>query len=176
MKSKLQLEKGKTYIVISSPENYHATRLNVLKDALKKLKLDGIYISLNASSKEILDMVKKEGLDASKLFVIDGISGKNLESNKEKRCVCIDGPNSLTELSLSITDITNKNKVGFLIFDSLSTMLIYNNPTIIETFMHYMVNKLNALNITGVILTISEEASNKIVPMIQQFCEECISV
>jgi hypothetical protein len=86
------------------------------------------------------------------------------------------GPKSLTELSLAVNVLTNSGKYDFLVFDSLTSLLIYNNPNIVEKFCLYLANKTRNLNIRAIFLAINEEKSEKLGAVLSQSIDKCITV
>ena len=51
----------------------------------------------------------------------------------------------------------NENKGKYLLIDSLSNMIIYNDPEIVTEFFYHLVNKTRARNIHTISLAIEEE-------------------
>tara|TARA_Y100000294_G_scaffold176795_1_gene200239 strand:- start:905 stop:1492 length:588 start_codon:yes stop_codon:yes gene_type:complete len=178
IEAKLKLiAENKIYVFVSSPEYYHLVNNIILKYLTKKLKLNGIYVTLNIPYSQLQNSLKKHGTDISKLYFIDGISKKTSgKIPKADNCAFTSNPESLTELSLSITEKSNTGKFKFLFLDSISTLLIYHNSKTIEKFSHYMINKLRNANLSGVIMSLDEENSKKLIPLLSQFCDDCIYI
>ena len=74
----------------------------------------------------------------------------------------LSGPESLTDLSIAITVATNTGKYGFLLIDSLSTLLIYNDAHNTQKFAHYLISKMSSYGMTLAILTLDEDNSIKV--------------
>lgn len=91
---------------------------------------------------------------------IDCISRAAGISKVDPNCIFIESPTMLEKLGLEIINIFKKvdedtNK--YLIFDSLSNLIIYNDPEIVTEFFYHMINKTRVRNIHTVTLAIEEE-------------------
>ncbi len=161
-------------IILSKPEDYHSVNLMVLNHLTVKMKLCGIYGTLNMPYSSLSTLLEKNDMDISKLFFIDCTGERITKNIKNGNCEYLKNPQSLTELSLMITELTNSGKFDFLFLDSISTLLIYNSLETTEKFAHYLINKIRILGLGGIIISLDDEKSNKIIPVISQFCDKCI--
>jgi len=141
-----------------------------LKYFTQKQKVTGLYITLNKGYKTIIDTLKGQGVDTSRLYFIDGISQK--EGNETKgNCTFIPSPEWLTDLSLAITTAINTGKFNFLFLDSLNTILAYNNPKKTEKFIHYIISNIRKKNVGGIIFSVEDVSTKKLIPFLSQFCD-----
>ncbi len=162
------------YVFISPVEDYHKNNYFILKYLTKTLKLKGIHVTLNASYKSLSNDLKSNGTNTENLFFIDGISKTQEKVSNTKNCIFIQSPRGLTELSLAITDTINTGDYDFLFFDSISTLLIHNELRTAEKFSHYLINKLKHLDLRGIIISLDEEDSKRLLPILSQVCDKCI--
>ena len=160
----------------SQSESYHKVNGIILKELTNKYKFTGIYVTLNKEHSFLEKNLKKGGTDVSKLYFIDGTS-KNNEKNNTNNCTFISSPQSLTELSLAISAVTESGKFAFLFLDSISTLLVYNDLKTVEKFTNYLINKIRNLKIVGIIITLDDEGeSKKLNTIISQFCDAYIKL
>jgi len=170
----LKIEKGANIIVCKSI-NYNQIN-NIIRKYLSE-HLSGIYVTLNKSHPSLLQELKNNKIDTSKLYFIDSVCKKIAKKLKEEvNCVDIEGVESLTELSLAISSASHTGKFKFLIFDSITTLLIYHDQETAEKFISYLINKLKSLDMSIILISIDEEKSNKIVDFISQFADKIISL
>jgi len=107
-----------TLIKVSS-ENYNTTMSNLLSEIADQSLL---YITLNKTKESILDTMKNNKVTSKNIAFIDGIKATALtETKNEKDCKYLKTPNALKELEAYI----NEDKHELIIFDSLSSLLIY---------------------------------------------------
>ena len=171
--AKIKSKKG-IYTFVSKPEDYLAVNNAICSSLTQNLKFSGIYVSLNNSCKEMLEKFDKEKIDTNKLLFIESTGQE--QKSRINSCISLKNNRSLTELSLSISEACKNKKNQFIFFDSVSTLLVYNNLETTEQFVHYMVNKIKNLGLFMVLISIEEEKSNKLLPILSQFCDKIIRI
>ena len=155
---------------------YNQAYLVILGHLMKKLQLQGLYVSLNKPYETICEELKQNKLDANAIYCIDGVSkeaGKFLNSDK---CFCLEDPSSLTELSVLTNSLFNDKKIKFILLDSLSTLLLYNDTKAVEKFAHSLLNKARKSNISVVIMSPKEKSEEDILAVVTQFCDKEIEL
>ena len=75
-----------------------------------------------------------------------------------KNCRFINNPSNLTDLGIAITEVLNtcSQEKPCILFDSVSTMLIYIPSTNISKFIHFVTSKLRLLDSPGVFLAVEK--------------------
>lgn len=167
-------DKNGIYVFVSPPKQYNLINDAILSHYTQNEKKAGIYVTLNKGYKFVIKNLEAQGCDVSKLYFIDGITKTQAEDAKADNCTFISSPQALTELSLAISTATNTGRFEFLFLDSVNTILIYNDLKTTEKFTHYVITKLRETNVGGIIFSLEEESANKLIPIITQFCDECI--
>ena len=164
------------YVIISPPNKYKSVNATVLKYYTVKKKKNGIYVSLNKGYESVIENLKEKGVEISKLYFIDGIT-RTIDKEKEaENCTFVPNPGALTELSLGIATAAKTKKFDFLFLDSINTLLIYNDLKTTEKFTHYLTAMIRSANIGGILLSLDEESSNKLIQIITQFCDDSIDM
>lgn len=173
-----KVKKDKTIcIAISNTEKYDITIEIFLSALLKIQKLKGVYVSLNKEYEVMEKRLKSMGIDTSQLYFINGINKTAENTANATHHIFLSSFQSLTEISLAITNVINSGEFDFLFLDSLSTLLIYNDSKTIEMFCHYLINKLRHHQLSGIVLCLKEDKEGqKLIPIIAQFCDACIEV
>ncbi len=162
------------YTFVSKPEDYLVVNKAIISYLTKNLKLCGVYVSLNNSCKTMLGMFDKEKINTQKILFIESTGQE--QKSRVKNCVSLNSNQSLTELSLSISEACKDDRIKFVFLDSVSTLLIYNTLETTERFIHYMVNKVRNMGFFVVLISIDEEKSNKLLPILSQFCDKVIKI
>ena len=152
-------------------DRYKESRISLMKRFIKPNK-NAIYVSFNNSA---LDLKKEFGkiVNTNNLFFVDGI-GKG--KSNDKRIQFLQGPSSLTELSIVISNLISKNNIDYVIFDSLPLFFINNSPNLVEKFIHYINSKLNEKKVSSLIITLDDEKSKRFTETISQFCNSKIKL
>lgn len=159
------------YALISKDEDYSIANQEAVRFLDKTLKSSGIYVTLSKPHCDIIKKLEEQDINAKKLLFID-----NYESGKcgARNCIFLGRNNSLTAISLAITEASKDESMKFIFFDSINTMLIYNELETVERFVHYLINKVKNLEILLVMTLIEEEKTKKLIPLLSQFCDKVI--
>jgi len=95
---------------------------------------------------------------------IDCISRAAGISNPSEDCIFVESPTMLEKIGLEIMNIfkevddsTNK----YLVIDSISNLIIYNEPGIVTEFFYHIINRTRAKDIHIISLAIEEEGLNQ---------------
>ena len=125
-----------------------------------------IYITTDHFPKDIESFLKKYKIDSSKyektgsLKFIDCYSAQAQENLSDTSTIkTVPGPLALNEISVALSEFENvfykKNRRQLVIFQSLSTLLIYSLPEAIQRFVQVIVARTKKAN--GSILFTLEE-------------------
>jgi archaellum biogenesis ATPase FlaH len=164
-------------LILSVPEEKYQLTINALLKELVSAKKSVCFVSVNKTKKTIEKELKKEEISTEKIYFIDCVSksiSKGKVSWSDEKTQYIDNPNALTQMSLAIFKLFEKNKIDFLILDSINTLLIYNNEKEILKFVHHTTGKLKEGNKTGVFIYLKEEGNGKMLKKFSQFTDKII--
>ena len=169
-------KKSEIVLIRTNSEKYNAVIDAALYTIVNKIKFNGIYVTMNLGYDEINDRLKESKVNTSKIYFIDGISSKMTEKPSADNLDLLQGPSSLTELSLAMTEAANTGKFNFILLDSLTTMLIYNDTRTTQRFAHFILSKMRNLGIGGIIFAIDSKEASEIIPSIASFCNKTITI
>ncbi|MBS3128549.1 hypothetical protein J4410_05360 [Candidatus Woesearchaeota archaeon] len=152
------MEKDQVCILLFEARNYNLAMIDVVKQ-LQNKKI--CYVSLNKTYGVLMRDFKKNGIESENIFVVDTKTGEIEPSEKSKSSsVCyVSSPAALTELSIVISYILKQDHFDYLIFDSLSTLWLYDKETYngVAKFIIYMMNKIKSSNIRALFTVIKSE-------------------
>jgi len=101
-----------------------------------------------------------------------GGSPENIEN-----AVFVENPELLEEITMYLEkSLSNTSDPKFLVFDSISSMLVYNDSKSIEEFIHTVANKLRLEGTLGVILIARDESTKTIERTVTQFVDKHVSI
>lgn len=92
--------------------------------------------------------------------IIDSISRAAGISKESKNVIYIESPTLLEKLGLEIMNVfkgVDENTQKFLVIDSLSNLIIYNNSALVTEFFYHMLNKTRARDIHLISLALEDE-------------------
>jgi len=164
-------------LVITSAFDYFSVYVSIMKYLLNDLNYSGICVTINRSVMGLDIALKNNAIKTENLYYIDCISRTSSIEESTKSCEYIDSPSNLVGISIGIDDCLKKikSKKIFLVFDSISTLLIYNKLDSVLQFSNHLINKLRKDKIKGIIMAI-EEGNPELVNQIVQFCDKAIRI
>ena len=142
-------------------ENYYKQIYKIIKENSNK---NIIIVTTNKPADMILNEIKEEKIETQNLFFIDTISkyiGKN-ELTQSDSIIYIDDPANLTEIGI-VTKLGIEKISGekVLIFDSLTTLSLYNSSKNIARFYNFFFQLARVNNIETIIIALESDMDKK---------------
>ncbi len=135
----------------------------------------GACVSINKPVEDLLKGLEIKCIDSKKLIFVDCVSKMaGMKEMGEKNFIYVDSPKQLLELSEAV-DAAMAMLVGknfFVMLDSLSTLLVYNEEKAVEKFFHTTVTKMRTLNVKGIFLVTQEK--KHVIQTLSQFADRTI--
>jgi len=128
------------------------------------------FVSLSKPYDIISDSLKAHGIDLRKLFFI---SAGN-PSKAEGQVVYISSPKALTELSITISKVIEMGEIEALIFDSLSTLLVYEQSSTVLKFAHSLISLLREKKSSGFLLLMKGSAGLEVLKDLSMLADRVI--
>ena len=129
----------------------------------------GLYITLNKPSAVLQEIFEKGGLAHGRLVYLDSIT--NTAECRTESCQFLGRMRELTDLGIALAKMMSEEKVKFVFVDSVSTLLIYNDPKSVARFCHAVIEKLRSLNLPAALVLVEMEEGKDIAAQLAQFCD-----
>lgn len=163
-------------IVLIIPEDNYTERLVKVVKELSKLPTKLCYISLNRPYISLINIFQKAGLNTDNIYFIDAITRTAQLATKCTNCEFVSSPGALTELSVTISNIMETNQYRYIIFDSLSTLLVYESDNTIAKFVHFLMAKVRVAGCNAVFTCLKQDADSILVKDINMFADKVIDL
>jgi len=151
-------------IGILLPGNNYPDLLQAIFEHIKNQPQDAwIYVTV-AKPYDILLKQYRFLPDANNIKFIDCISRAAGILRSDPNCVYIESPTMLEKIGLEIMNMfkeVDEDVEKYLILDSLTNLIIYNDPEIVTEFFYHIVNITRVKNIHTISLAIEEEGLEK---------------
>jgi len=138
----------------------------------------GVCVTVNKSSFDLDKVLDREGIERENLVYVDAVT-EMIDSVKlkGKQAVYLESPSDLVDLSIAIEKAVKKLGIGkkFVIVDSLTTLLVYNNEESVEKFTHALSQKIGDWEIQGIFLA-TDSTSKEFIDTLSQFCDKVSSI
>lgn len=171
--NKLKNLKEYVALAIVDADRYQKANLSLMKELIKD-GIPGVYVTLNLPCSNVKAIFQREKMDLSKVIFIDAVTktaGGKMERTDD--CLFIGSPKNLSDISIAmdqaIMAITTKDK--FLFFDSLSTLLLYNNIDVVAKFIHFLSTKMRVWKVRGVIISLRRTKDQDLIQELKGFCD-----
>ena len=162
--------------VIVPTDNYEEVNMHILNRFIGEEDKHGIYITLNRPYDNIIELMKKDKIDIKKLSFIDCISKEIKKTKGNVDCIFVRSPADLTEIAVALDDLFERNKHGFIFFDSLDTLLFYNKLDRVIKFIHFITGKMRIYDIKGILLGLHEKTTEELIGEIAPFTDKIIKL
>lgn len=137
----------------------------------------GIIISVNRPYSNLINLYKKNDIDVSKMFILDCISKTQNSYVDASNVAFMENASALTDISLMISEkLNNSPGKKFVFFDSMTTMLIHNQPYVFARFIHSIFTKMRIHGIGGVLISLEDKTNREIRAEIAQLCDKVIKI
>lgn len=135
-------------VAVIFPVKDYPDQINELVKVLEKDYNKILYVSLNRLYNPLKRKLTQLGVNTSKFVFVDCVTKTAVPQPEETAdCIYTSAPNALTEISIAITKSIQTYYPDIVLFDSLSTLLIYENVMTSSQFVHSLTNKMNAFGV-----------------------------
>jgi len=169
-----KLSENQVVLVLTSSGKYNHTILDIAK-ALSKKKV--LYITLNKTYESLHEIFTKKKVDMKNFVFIDAISKTFKQSTSNtKDCFYCSSPGALTEISLTVSKYM-KEGFEYIVFDSLSSMAIYQKGKIIAKFVSDMIHKIKDTKTKAIFHALSDVQEHEaVIKEASMFVDEVIEL
>ncbi|MEM5812541.1 MAG: hypothetical protein QW286_02370 [Candidatus Aenigmatarchaeota archaeon] len=170
MKGPVASGKGEIEVLVFSDKDY-SKKIIELSSSVSSSFSRICYVTLNKPSSVVSESLKKSGVSTEKFFFVD-CTGK--PERKEGQAVYVSSPKALTEMSITITKVLELGKVDALIFDSLSTLMIYEEPSVVLKFFHSVLSSLRSRRVSGFFVCLKGGTGSGVLKDISMFADRVV--
>jgi KaiC/GvpD/RAD55 family RecA-like ATPase len=171
------LEIGQMVLLLSSAERLREHNVGIVS----RLVADGYRVIVITTNQPLAILKKfylRDGVDLSRILFVDTITryavGSSPENTAGERFIT--NPSDLTDLGITISEILKEGGEGktAVLFDSVSTMLIYLPSAQISRFIHFLTNKLRILDVAGILLTVEMGLDPLLLSQLTTFVDQVV--
>jgi hypothetical protein len=150
--------------IILPGNNYNDLTQALFEYIYSKPESAWVYVTITKTYNNILKDFGDIIIDQNNIRFIDCISRAAGLYYNAPNCVFIESPSQLERIILEIMNqfkMLDKNINKYLVLDSLSSLLIYNNSSLIKEFITHLNNRTIIEDIHNISLSIEEEMDEK---------------
>lgn len=166
----------KEFVVLAKVDAriYQEVNLEIIRHFTEVRKVPGVYVTLNKPFKTLGTFLEAKKIDPRMIIFIDAVtktSGGEVE--KKDNCLFIGSPQDLSDISVAMDQAVRaiSSKVKFVFFDSLDTLLMYNQAGTVARFIHFLAGKMRTWEVEGIIVSLQKEKNEELINELMQFCD-----
>ena len=173
MNIKKSLSDKQTILLLMPSAKYNQDIIKIVK----QLSAESVcYVTLNKTFDSLKEIFKKNNIRTDNIVFIDAISQtiRNAPSQTEQ-CYFVSSPAALTEISLAISKFL-KHNFKYLIFDSLTNLLVYQSKAPVAKFISNIVNKVKESNTKAIFYALSIQEQQALIQECGMFVDDIIDL
>jgi len=173
MDIKKELSTNQTILLIMSSTDYNKE----IVDIMKKLSGKNIaYVTLNKTKDSLVELFKKNKIKTENIVFIDAIS-KTIKGVPEQSegVYYVSSPGALTEISLAISKFI-RHDFDYLVFDSLTNLLVYESKAPVGKFVASLVNKIKESKTRAIFYALSVKEQEALIKESGMFVDKVIDM
>ena len=160
-------------LMLSRPDKVHDMNLLVIKKILQS-NCTPLIVTVNKPYKVLVKMYAKEGISPDSYYVIDAVTQySGGECTPGPRVKYVTNPSNLTDLGIAISELLKQipKSKKCIMFDSVSMLLIHIPSATASKFLHFVVNKLQLSDISGIFLCVEKGLDPVILSQMSAFVD-----
>jgi len=132
------------------------------------------YVTLNDPYESIASRLDDE--QKSRLFFIDCMTATIKTPETKENVVFVSSPHALTEMSIALKKVMEKGKIDFVIFDSISALLIYEQPLSVLKFVHSLILTSREADLGTSFVILKKDVSEQLMKDLAMFVDKIVEV
>ncbi|OPY36084.1 MAG: hypothetical protein A4E35_02126 [Methanoregula sp. PtaU1.Bin051] len=172
-----ELAKKRIFLILASPVNIRQRNIDLIRE-ISSLGYHIVVITTNYPYNVLMKLYDESGIDLAQVSFIDAVTRYSIGNVEDKPGVVryINNPSNLTDMGIAVTEELKgrSGKKVCILFDSISTMLIYLSSQNISKFIHFVTNKLRLTDISGIFLAAEKGLDPMLVAQLTTFVDKVI--
>jgi hypothetical protein len=169
-------QESRLCLILSEPEKTQDMNLMIMKKIVES-GCTPIIVTVNKPCKVLAKMYAKEGISPESYYVIDAVTQySGGVCTPGTRVKYVTNPSNLTDLGIAITELLKQMPAGkkCIMFDSVSMLLIHIPSATASKFLHFVVNKLQLDDISGIFLSVEKGLDPVILNQMSAFVDQIV--
>jgi hypothetical protein len=130
-----EIAKNKFLLILLEEKEYAKKLQDIMKSA-EKTKTKICYVCLSKPYADVVEDIKGQGLNVNDFFFVDVLSSHYREQKPCDNCIFVSSPTNLAAVSDAIRKAVQEKKCSVILFDTISTLLVYQETSSIVKFTH----------------------------------------
>jgi archaellum biogenesis ATPase FlaH len=177
----LQEIENNKFLLILMEERECPSKLEEIIKSIEKIRTKICYVCPSKPYTDVVEELGNKGIDISNFFFVDVLTSYYKEPEHVKNCIFITSPNNLTAIRVAIRKAIEEKQCSVILFDTISTMLIYQQTSSVVKFTHHLLADEKEENIKKLFIvlkhdTIPVEENQKLVKDLEMFADKTLDL
>jgi hypothetical protein len=154
-----ELQQKKIFLILASSGTIRQRNIEIIKE-ISTLGYHTIVITTNFPYSILIKLYAQDGIPLENVSFIDAVTRNSIGSVEDIPGVVqyINNPANLTDMGIAVTEVLKEHsgQKVCIIYDSVSTLLIYLSSANISKFIHFVTNKLRLMDVSGIFLAVDK--------------------
>jgi KaiC/GvpD/RAD55 family RecA-like ATPase len=172
-------EDRKLYLVLSPAAAMKQTNVGIVREITAE-GATAVIITTNQPYPVLRKLYVQEGIDLARVRFIDAITKYAVGKvpDDAENVIFVKSPEDLTDMGIAIAQTLTsvREEEVFILFDSVSTMLIYLSSANISRFIHFVTSRLKIAGIAGVFLAVEKGLDPLLLSQLTTFVDEVVDM
>ncbi|MBS3138739.1 hypothetical protein J4207_03475 [Candidatus Woesearchaeota archaeon] len=169
--SKRRFKPNTIYLSVLANDHYTESLLEVVRVLQNKTTC---FVTLNKPAFELEHSFRIHHVLPRNIFFVDTVTLGMGRKEDMKNVLYVSSPRAFTELSIAISEILKSGKFDCIVFDSLSTLSIYNAGDGAEEFASSLIQKTRAGRTLGVFTCLQGDMNNDLIQKSCMYVDEVV--
>jgi len=170
-----KIRENKIILFILPNKTYKIELLNINKNIASWFS-KVLYISLSKPAESVIETLRKNNIDTKKFLFVDAVTKGVKASISDGGITYITPPKNFEKFKAELNQIVEKEKIQCVIFDSLTTLLLYQDENIVIRFTHDLITKLTVAHTSGEFICVLDNVSDHFIDSIALFADEVVNI
>jgi len=174
-----ELEQKKIFLILASPGTIRQRNIEIIKE-VSTLGYHTVVITTNFPYSILSKLYAQNGIPSPSVSFIDAVTRNSIGNVENIPGVVryINNPANLTDIGIAVTEVLkdHSDKKICIMYDSVSTMLIYLSSANISKFIHFVTNKLRLMDISGVFLAVEKGLDPMLMTQLTTFVDNVVDM
>ncbi len=164
--------KDSNNIVVKVSEGFYRDSVSGLNKSLGERYDKICYVSIARPVTSVIKDLKAGDVDLKNHYFVDCVSKKRNLREELRNTVYVESPSSLTKIHIGISKLMREHDTGLIFFDSISSLLIYNNGSDALGFLNNLMNEIRGTDTKGVYLIMRNDFESRLAKELEIFADE----
>lgn len=154
-----ELEQKKIFLILASPATIRERNIEIIRE-ISTMGYHTVVITTNFPYSVLTKLYAQRGVSRDRVSFIDAVTRNSIGTaeNIPRVVRYINNPANLTDMGIAVTEVLKEHsgEKVCIMYDSVSTLLIYLSSANISKFIHFVTNKLRLMDVSGIFLAVEK--------------------